>query len=332
LVDYQSSSDEHSEAAAPPPPKKHKPTKARILIDLPPPISAHHEPQPTGTTPIIDKKAQKDTLLDKLKRKKPGSNPQPSSSGLASLLPPPKRTQPQPQPETSFSSSSLTLKPKAIAKIEHEPTPDSPSEPIPVASSSTAAPLDLFGLAPSSGTSKQPSKTSSMVEEVAAGCSVTVSSAPQVAEEVAPAPGLLDPYPGYWQRKDGSWVARDPEDPVWKAFYLQHYAHPSDNPSQNDHLLKDFFKDAPPQLAQFDAKLAAKTAWENKPKVIDPREEARQEQLATAKPAKHISSRARGRHQLTSLLTDAQANRAELEDRIARGKFNRKAGGAKYGF
>lgn len=168
-----------------------------------------------------------------------------------------------------------------------------------------------------------------------------------MTEEQPPEPSLLDPYPGYWQRKDGSWVARDPEEPTWKAFYRQHYGpeggdHPSsrsqlgtDLNEDRKGLPKDFFKDSPNQtLVDFDAQKVARAAWENKPKIIDPREEARREQeaLMGAKPAKHASARARGRHQLSCLLTEAQSNRAELEDRIARGKLNRKAGGAKYGF
>jgi proline-rich protein PRCC len=44
-----------------------------------------------------------------------------------------------------------------------------------------------------------------------------------------------------------------------------------------------------------------------------------------------ISARAKGRHQLSSLLSDAQKNRADLEERIARSKANRKAGGGAYG-
>lgn len=44
-----------------------------------------------------------------------------------------------------------------------------------------------------------------------------------------------------------------------------------------------------------------------------------------------IGSRARSRHQLSSLITEATENRAELEERIARAKANKRAGGSKYG-
>ncbi|EFP75239.1 kinase subunit of RNA polymerase II carboxy-terminal domain kinase I [Puccinia graminis f. sp. tritici] len=363
LVDYNSSGDENSEAEEAktetktnlPPRKKLKPTKARIIIDLPPPTTSNQPELNQNTQPssIQPQEVHKgDDLLSKLKRKKPASS---KSSGLASLLPPPKRTQPQPQPQpssSSSSSSSLSFKPKALEKPKHEPTTTAQdqapsavqSEPIQPTSSTTGT-LNLFGLPPTSSSDSSASTKRVPVETLEPQIPLTVSSAPQVAAEVPPPPSLMDPYPGYWQRKDGSWCERDPSDPLWKAFYLQHYSQPtletttttgSSSSSSDKHskLPKDFFKDAPNSLVQFDAKQVAQTAWENKPKIIDPREEARQEQQASAatKPSKHISSMARGRHQLSSLLTDAQANRAELEDRISRGKFNRKAGGAKYGF
>lgn len=45
-----------------------------------------------------------------------------------------------------------------------------------------------------------------------------------------------------------------------------------------------------------------------------------------------LSGRARSRHQLTSLLTEAYANREALEEKIAQGRKNRKEAGNKYGF
>jgi hypothetical protein len=309
LVDYNSSEEENSEAeetktetkTSLPPRKKLKPTKARIIIDLPPAISKqpeqppqlHQNTQPSSIQAQEDHKP--DDLLSKLKRKSPGSS---KSSGLASLLPPPKRTQPQP----SSSSSSLLFKPKALEKPKHEPSTTAQdlapsavqSEPI-QATSSTGT-LNLFGLPSTSSSDSSASNKRVPVETVVPQISLTVSSAPQVAEEVPPAPNLLDPYPGYWQRKDGSWCERDPSDPLWKAFYLQHYSQPtfettstttttgssSSSSDKNSKLPKDFFKDAPNSLVQFDAKQVAQAAWENKPKIIDPREEARKEQEASA--------------------------------------------------
>ncbi|OAV97772.1 hypothetical protein PTTG_25960 [Puccinia triticina 1-1 BBBD Race 1] len=319
LVDYPSSDDDHEHE----PPK----TKHTVRIHLPPPATA------TTTT---SNPSQNDLLAKlKLKRKSP------STSGLASLLPPPKRTQPQAQPS---SSSSLAFKPKPVAK--HAPVEPDPAPPVgqlldpfglqPDPTPPVGQLLNPFGLPPPPASSSAPPTNRASPEAPEPRPSLSVSSAPQVADESPPPPGLLDPYPGYWQKSDGSWCAREASDPVWAAFYATHYAAtpagPADRNTSSPSLPKDFFKDAPPSLVAFDAKQAAQSAWENKPKIIDPREEARQQQQANAKPAKHVSTRARGRHQLSALLTDAQANRAELEDRISRGKSNRKAGGAKYGF
>ncbi|KAH8929208.1 hypothetical protein BT69DRAFT_1276490 [Atractiella rhizophila] len=48
--------------------------------------------------------------------------------------------------------------------------------------------------------------------------------------------------------------------------------------------------------------------------------------------AQEITRVAKTRHQLTSLLIDAQRNKDELEDRIAAAKLNRRAGARNYGF
>ncbi|THH33961.1 hypothetical protein EUX98_g283 [Antrodiella citrinella] len=45
-----------------------------------------------------------------------------------------------------------------------------------------------------------------------------------------------------------------------------------------------------------------------------------------------LSGRARGRHQLSTLLSEAYSNREELEEKIAQGRKNRKEAGNKYGF
>jgi len=45
-----------------------------------------------------------------------------------------------------------------------------------------------------------------------------------------------------------------------------------------------------------------------------------------------LSGRAKSRHQLSSLLTEAYQNREALEDKIAEGRRNRKEAGNKYGF
>lgn len=44
-----------------------------------------------------------------------------------------------------------------------------------------------------------------------------------------------------------------------------------------------------------------------------------------------LSGRAKGRHQLSTLLTEAYQNREALEEKIAMGRRNRKEAGNKYG-
>ena len=44
-----------------------------------------------------------------------------------------------------------------------------------------------------------------------------------------------------------------------------------------------------------------------------------------------LGGRARSRHQLSTLLTEAYSNREELEEKLAQGRRNRKEAGNKYG-
>ncbi|EGG10915.1 uncharacterized protein MELLADRAFT_115328 [Melampsora larici-populina 98AG31] len=372
LVDYGSDSDSNSSQKDPipssstlqaqpnptisipsnlrlPPPKRNKPTKARILLEPLLPRTTDHETEPTnlkrsesGNLDREDLNESKKPKLESLAKKK---------SGLAALLPPPKNPNPIPKGRLNIikpaTSSSKLAAPSSTqpAQNDQTSTPEPPliltdssqlSNPNQSSSSSQAEGLNLFGL-PSTSTLSKPQSTTNSISP-----SITISSAPQVVEEKPPPPTLNDPYPGYWQRSNGQWCARSLEEPEWKTFYETHYQSNNtlDQQTSSKEVPKDFFKQSNGQLGglggmeEFNAGKVAQLAWENKPKIIDPREEARKEQAekAAGKPAKQISSRARGRHQLSSLLTEAQANRAELEDRISRGKFNRKAGGAKYGF
>jgi len=45
-----------------------------------------------------------------------------------------------------------------------------------------------------------------------------------------------------------------------------------------------------------------------------------------------LGGRARSRHQLSTLLTEAYTNRETLEEKLAQGRRNRKEAGMKYGF
>ncbi|KDN49363.1 hypothetical protein RSAG8_02065, partial [Rhizoctonia solani AG-8 WAC10335] len=83
---------------------------------------------------------------------------------------------------------------------------------------------------------------------------------------------------------------------------------------------------------------------------FDPGEELRQGQIAELEKRKAVTTTpagaaavprmkvqkstglARSRHQLSTLLTEAYANREALEEKIAQSKRNRKEAGSKYGF
>lgn len=70
----------------------------------------------------------------------------------------------------------------------------------------------------------------------------------------------------------------------------------------------------------------------DKPSRFTEEEQKRIEQDQAKAKAKKFSHNARSRHQLTTLVADAQMNRAELEDRIATMKSTKRTGGQKYGF
>lgn len=54
-------------------------------------------------------------------------------------------------------------------------------------------------------------------------------------------------------------------------------------------------------------------------------------QLTSNLQGAKLGGRARSRHQLTTLLTEAYSNREALEEKIAEGRRNRKEAGKKYG-
>lgn len=279
-----------------PPPKRNKPTKARILIG----------PAPTDlkSSTVASKRSQSPSRSNLEQESGPTKRPKfdassvKKPSGLAALLPAPKNAAPTPKPgKPNISSISFkpTIRPVTShsASTQHASTPqpnrtlEPPSVERPETCSLTGG-LNLFGL---------PTSTTQVKDRLARPSSLvttTISSAPQVAEEKPPPPTLSDPYPGYWQRPNGQWVARAADDPEWKAFYAENYGGAQDQERTSKEVPKDFFKQAGDRggMEEFNAAKVAQKAWENKPKIIDPREEARQEQAAQAagKPAVCIFS------------------------------------------
>ncbi|KAI8448791.1 mitotic checkpoint regulator, MAD2B-interacting-domain-containing protein [Phakopsora pachyrhizi] len=328
--------------------KTRRPTKARIILDLPPPsvtLGRLDEPlkrkldDGDRSEAYSFRESQESSSLSKKLKLLPFEGQK--RSGLAGILPPPKQIVSETKSDLSLSKLRTLAVSKTKPQVEPsrtetelvnlaKKTSDSSriidNELLPTSDRSENNGASLFGFP-----LKSSHQSSNQSLSGSNSAKLTISSAPTVTEEAPPPPSVMDPYPGYWQRSNGVWV---------------HYGDSSSTQSHNTStngrsgtIPKDFFERGGDsgkysEIEEFNAAKVARDAWENKPKIIDPREEARKEQAeaaaAAGKASKQISARARGRHQLTSLLTEAQANRAELEDRISRGKFNRKAGGAKY--
>ncbi|SCZ89375.1 BZ3500_MvSof-1268-A1-R1_Chr9g10387 [Microbotryum saponariae] len=164
---------------------------------------------------------------------------------------------------------------------------------------------------------------------------MTISSAPTpIAVPVNSAsktPTASDPYPGFTQLPSGEWVAKDQETyDLWVQSMVTQQQQAQEVPKE--------FIDATRQgkiLDLHEEQERAKKAWADRPEQLPSQEWQKkgQDEEAQAKvPLKPGQYRARQKGQLSALLADAVENRAELEERIARGKANRKAAGNRYGF
>ncbi|KAI0374942.1 hypothetical protein BV20DRAFT_403585 [Pilatotrama ljubarskyi] len=160
------------------------------------------------------------------------------------------------------------------------------------------------------------------------------SAAPKVEDFVPPEPTPTDPYPGYYLLPSGQWAAYDPA--YYKKFYdkwkREYDAHvralekgkikgfeDADNATEVN-ALKEMEK-AKKEIQELEERKALTTAAEAVP-------EAPKMNIKGAA----LGGRARTRHQLSTLLTEAYQNREALEEKIAQGRRNRKEAGNKYGF
>ncbi|EUC66151.1 mitotic checkpoint protein prcc-carboxy-term protein [Rhizoctonia solani AG-3 Rhs1AP] len=217
------------------------------------------------------------------------------------------------------STSNGLFLPPAMAKAKAQAKAPPPAI-------ESAPSVDFFSLgstanaAPSVSASDAPQSSSS---------SITLMSAPEVKDFEPPVPTLFDPYPGYYQLPSGEWAMHDPK--YYKKVIEQLTSGP-DMQAQNKSEAREFAGSSREDMATF-----------------DPGEELRRGQIAelekrkavTATPAdapaaprmkvQKATGLARSRHQLSTLLTEAYANREALEERIAQGKRNRKEAGSKYG-
>ncbi|KAI0690029.1 mitotic checkpoint regulator, MAD2B-interacting-domain-containing protein [Cytidiella melzeri] len=165
---------------------------------------------------------------------------------------------------------------------------------------------------------------------------LSVSSAPKVDDFTIPEPTPTDPYPGYYLLPSGTWAAHDP------AYYQKFY-----NKWKRDYdkhvraLEKGVRKGFEGVEREGVTEVNAAKEMERAKLEIQEREEKKALTMADgatpAAPKMNIkgaalSGRAKTRHQLSTLLTDAYQNREALEEQIAQARRNRKEAGNKYGF
>jgi len=152
----------------------------------------------------------------------------------------------------------------------------------------------------------------------------------------------MDPYPGFYQKPDGSWAAKRPEEwDVWarangwikdegqEAAEVAAAAEAAQEPV----VPKDFDSAAIGDSYTVSATDLSGYTVNGTVVARPPKEQSEKDkEEEQAKPRKTFSHAARSRHQLSTLIADARDNRQELEDRISQAKSNKRSGGAKYGF
>ncbi|KAI0665218.1 mitotic checkpoint regulator, MAD2B-interacting-domain-containing protein [Cubamyces menziesii] len=214
---------------------------------------------------------------------------------------------------------------------------EKPSAPVSRPSVSSAPTVDFFSLGstPSSSSSRTASTalpSLSSAPPVNEPIISVPSAAPQVEDFVPPEPTPTDPYPGYYLLPSGQWAAYDPA--YYKKFYdkwkREYEAHIR---ALEKGKIKGF------EDAEDAAEVNALKEMEKAKKEIQELEERKALTTAAdavpAAPKMNIKGaalggRARTRHQLSTLLTEAYQNRESLEEKIAQGRRNRKEAGNKY--
>ncbi|KAH8107112.1 mitotic checkpoint regulator, MAD2B-interacting-domain-containing protein [Cristinia sonorae] len=242
--------------------------------------------------------------------------------------------------EVKTSASVAFLPPSLVKGRANVSTEDRPTRTRQPPPKITAAPaVDFFGLG-SSGTPS--SSRASMSTPVATTTPSlpslpTISSAPKVEEFTPPEPTPNDPYPGYYQLPSGSWALYDTT--YYKKFYDKWTKEYNDHVRALEKGIEKGFEGAEKEGAT--QEVNAQKEMEKAKVEIQDREEKKSLTSGAGAPAAApkmnikgaaLSGRARTRHQLSTLLSEAYANREELEEKIAQGRKNRKEAGNKYGF
>ncbi|SGY14236.1 BQ5605_C010g06112 [Microbotryum silenes-dioicae] len=352
------------------PPKKAK-GPVRILLDLPPPSASSSSSPSTSTSTPSNNDIDHDGPDGPIKKKPKltlGGLSSGSDGGLAALLPKPKNEAPPPLQTSGSSTKPLgggglmgRLPPPASSTVQSSSTAVDPSEggktgpsggflPNTLANKGKAKAtngavaettpaqqdlgLDFFGLG--SVASSAPSHPSATLSSSRLSKpTMTISSAPTPiavpVTSVSKTPTASDPYPGFTQLPSGEWVAKDQETyDLWVQSMAAEQQQAQEVPKE--------FIDATRQgkiLDLHEEQERAKNVWADRPEQLPGQEwqkKGHDEEAQAKVPLKPGQYRARQKGQLSALLADAVENRAELEERIARGKANRKAAGNRYGF
>ena len=188
-----------------------------------------------------------------------------------------------------------------------------------------------------SATSTAPQRTTTSSVKISAA---PTTAAPDLASNyyaTLPLATPGDPYPGFYQKPDGSWAAKRPDEwEIWAAA-ASGWNQSQEQLDKKDEMPKDFEQSGVDLSVEVRAEALRKAAADDlnaRPsKITDEDKKKMEEEQANVKSkAKKFTHVARSRHQLGTLIQDAQTNRQELEDRIAQMKNNKRGGGAKYGF
>ncbi|KAH9843033.1 mitotic checkpoint regulator, MAD2B-interacting-domain-containing protein, partial [Rhodofomes roseus] len=242
------------------------------------------------------------------------------------------------EPEPPKATSSLPFLPPSLVKGKANVSVEERAErPIAVRFATSAPAVDFFSLGSPAASSSTSSPTPFVPSSFAPKLPLIpgVSSAPKVEDFAPPDPTPQDPYPGYYMLPSGSWAAYDPE--YYRKFYDKWKKDYDNHVRALEKGAGKGFEDLETEGAQ---EVNAISEMERAKKEIQEIEEKKA--LTTggadvpAAPKMNVKGaalggRARTRHQLSTLLTEAYQNRDALEERIAQGRRNRKEAGNKYG-
>jgi proline-rich protein PRCC len=181
-----------------------------------------------------------------------------------------------------------------------------------------------------------PKLTTSAPSAPSSSSKPAISSAPTITEFIPPEPTQTDPYPGYYQLPSGTWAAYDAA--YYKSFYSKWQKEYDAHVRALERGQRGFEAydadsaasvDAGEEMAR--ARVEVQEREARKALTSGAATEGDAEAPRMNVQGAKLGKQARSRHQLTTLLTEAYANRDLLEERIAQGKRNRKEAGMKYG-